>query len=78
MTGTHELGPRIRAARIAAGLTQEQLAERAGITDRTVRAIEAGTTTPQRRIREGLAQVLGDVSDLHESEPATAGTAQTS
>lgn len=75
MNGTREYGQRIRAARRAAGLTQEQLATRAGITDRTVRSVEAGVTSPQRRIREGLASVLGDVAhSIHAPEADTAST----
>lgn len=37
-----ELGHRIRARRIAAGLTQSQLAKQAGVARRTVTRMEAG------------------------------------
>jgi transcriptional regulator with XRE-family HTH domain len=60
---TTDLGQQIRAARIAAGLTQEQLAERAGVTDRTVRSVEKGATRPQRRVWEGLCAVLGEIAE---------------
>ena len=38
----HELGRRLRRARIAAGLSQGELASQAGVSERTVRALEAG------------------------------------
>jgi transcriptional regulator with XRE-family HTH domain len=56
-----DFGRSVRRARLAAGLTQSQLANRAGITERTVRSVEHGTTTPQRRVRDALSAVLADV-----------------
>ena len=43
MTTPAEIGRAIRAARRAHGLTQEQLAELAGASTRTVREIEKGS-----------------------------------
>jgi y4mF family transcriptional regulator len=43
MTTPVEIGRAIRAARRAHGLTQEQLAELAGASTRTVREIERGS-----------------------------------
>jgi transcriptional regulator with XRE-family HTH domain len=39
-------GERIQAARIAAGLTQQQLAERAGMSIKTVQAYEQANRDP--------------------------------
>jgi len=41
----HEM---LRNCRLAVGLTQEALAERAGISTRNIRALEAGANKPQR------------------------------
>ena len=38
-------GTRVRATRLATGLTQEQLAVAAGLTSRTVKRVEAGEET---------------------------------
>lgn len=47
-----QIGISIRRARKQAGLTQQQLGELAGLSDRTVREIELGSGTP------GLGSVL--------------------
>jgi predicted ATPase/transcriptional regulator with XRE-family HTH domain len=52
----HEM---LRDCRLAAGLTQEALAERAGISARNIRALEAGTSKPQRETAQRLATALG-------------------
>ena len=46
---------RIRAARQALGLTQNELAERAGISARTIHAVEKGRTCRQATKRRVLA-----------------------
>ncbi|GGM01266.1 helix-turn-helix domain-containing protein [Micromonospora yangpuensis] len=54
------LGVLLRRHRTVAGLTQEELAERAGLAVRTVRNLELGwVTRPQRRTVEELADRLG-------------------
>ena len=56
------------AARRKAGLTQEQLAVRAGITSKTVRAIERREWAPQESTRRALAVELGlDPEELLEA-----------
>jgi transcriptional regulator with XRE-family HTH domain len=50
------------AARKAAGLSQERLAERMGVDRSTVQRWEAGQSTPQPSLRPKLARVLG-ISD---------------
>lgn len=49
----------IRRARKDAGLTQEQLAQLAGTSERTVRAIETGTGNPSLQSVVAVASVLG-------------------
>lgn len=75
-----ELARNVRTARTNAGLTQEQLAVRSGITARTIVAIEAGhRTRVQQRVLDGLAAGLGVNVDVlthgtDRATPATAGT----
>jgi tetratricopeptide (TPR) repeat protein/transcriptional regulator with XRE-family HTH domain len=52
-------GGRLRWLRAAAGLTQEELAHRSGLSERTIRSLECGTAQPQRRSVNMLAQALG-------------------
>jgi len=49
----------IRAARKDAGLTQEDLANLAETSERTIRAIETGTGNPSLRAVAAAANVLG-------------------
>ncbi|GAB3503066.1 ATP-binding protein [Phytohabitans suffuscus] len=49
----------LRAKRLAAGLTQAELAGRAGVGIRTVRDLERGRSRPQRTTMELLAKALG-------------------
>ncbi|GAA2120093.1 helix-turn-helix transcriptional regulator [Kocuria atrinae] len=53
------VGRAIRAARKEAGLTQRDLADLAGISERTVRAIETGTGNPALAAVAAAANVLG-------------------
>lgn len=53
-------GPEVRRHRLAAGLTQDQLAAQLGITRAAVSQIELGTTArPSDAILSGLEQHLG-------------------
>jgi len=53
-------GARLRRARLAAGLTQEELAERAGLSARGIQDLERGLrATPQRETVRRLAGALG-------------------
>lgn len=49
----------IRSARKAAGITQEDLANLAETSERTIRAIESGTGNPSLRAVAAAANVLG-------------------
>ena len=65
--GTTEIttADKIKAARLNAGLTQERLAELAGVCVRTVHNNETGFRHPTRATLRVLAEALGvDVSDL--------------
>jgi len=70
----HEgFGELVRSQRVAAGLTQEELAERSGLSVRTIRDIErARTARPYRRSMDLLAGVL-DLAAPGAGEPAGAG-----
>jgi transcriptional regulator with XRE-family HTH domain len=52
------LGDRIRAAREAAGLSQEELAQRTGVSQRTLGNWERGVSSPRSRLGS-LERVLG-------------------
>lgn len=58
--GGASFGARLRRARLAAGLTQEELAERAGLSARGIQDLERGLrATPQRETVRRLAAALG-------------------
>ena len=59
-------GVRLRSLRLAAGLSQQELAQRAGLTVNTVRVHEAGMGALRAATVERLVQVLGQ--GLLESE----------
>ncbi|MDR4534996.1 helix-turn-helix domain-containing protein [Glutamicibacter sp. PS] len=59
MSALEEIGLRIQQARKDNSLTQEQLAELAGISERTVRAIETATGNPSVNGLLAAASVLG-------------------
>lgn len=54
---------RLRAARLGLGLTQEELATRAGLHARTIRNAEQGRFRPDRRTSARLASVFGQALD---------------
>jgi predicted ATPase/class 3 adenylate cyclase len=58
-TATEPFGTLLRAARLAAGWTQEALAERAGVSVRNIQSLEAGLNRPQRDTAQRLATALG-------------------
>jgi transcriptional regulator with XRE-family HTH domain len=54
-----EVGCRIRARRLALNRTQQQLAERAGLTQNAIFRLEAGDTNPQISTLRAVAKALG-------------------
>lgn len=51
--------PKLREARIAAKLTQDELAEKSGVTRRTISNLETGKTLPNIGLLFVLAAILG-------------------
>ncbi len=59
------LGSNLKAIRTAAGLTQAELAERAGVSRKTINTVENGVFTPSTLLALQLARSLGTtVEDL--------------
>jgi len=56
-------GTTLRRLRLAAGLTQEALAERAGMSQRGIQSLEAGVRRPYPDTLERLSQALGLAGD---------------
>ncbi|MFE9103510.1 helix-turn-helix domain-containing protein [Actinomadura geliboluensis] len=54
-----ELGNAVRQRRLALGLTQTQLAERAGLTQPALSRLESGGPTPTIGVLDRLAHALG-------------------
>lgn len=54
-----ELGARLEGARLAANLTQAQLASQAGVSKRTVERLEAGVVAAQLSVLLRVCRVLG-------------------
>ena len=72
------IGPTIKAARQALGLTLAELGNALGVTRQYVQAWEAGRRNPSRKYLRALAEVLGlQVTDLlpqpNHNRPASAG-----
>src|SRR3954447_5689888 len=53
------LGALLREHRLAAGLTQEALSERSGVSPRTIQEVEAGDVCPRRATALSLVDALG-------------------
>jgi predicted ATPase/transcriptional regulator with XRE-family HTH domain len=66
-----EFGELLRQHRLAAGLTQESLAEQAGLSVHGIQKLEGGTTHPYRDTAERLIQAL-QLSDQDETRFRTA------
>ncbi|MDB5094144.1 MAG: Helix-turn-helix domain [Candidatus Eremiobacteraeota bacterium] len=54
---------RLRAVRESAGLSQDEMARRIGISDSLLRQLETGRTTPTPRVAQILKQTLGESAD---------------
>ncbi|MFJ9953484.1 helix-turn-helix domain-containing protein [Kitasatospora sp. NPDC091207] len=62
---TDQLGTLLRRLRRQAGLTQEQVAERSGVSVRTIRRLESGRSTDHRL---GTVNLLADALDLGQED----------
>ena len=51
--------PKVRQLRVAAGLTQQQLAERVHVSARTIISIEKGQYSPSLMLAYRMARVFG-------------------
>lgn len=56
--GDPRLGSHLKEARAAAGLTQQQLADLAGVSRKTVNTVENGVFTPSTLLALELARAL--------------------
>jgi len=66
------LGRRLRLARLRRNLSQEDMAERAGVTRKTYQALEAGKSTSSLTLLTRTLLILGyldRLSDLLASDP---------
>lgn len=59
MKPTHEIQNQVRQQRVLAGMTQQELADRIGVTRQTVLSIEKGNYTPSVALALRLAEVFG-------------------
>ena len=60
----------MKEARLRAGLSQQELAERVGVSRQTVNAIEKGDYNPTIRLCVGICRALGlTLNDLFWEEP---------
>lgn len=63
--GDGRLASRLKEVRTAAGLTQAELAERAGVSRKTINTVENGVFVPSTTLALELARTLGvRVEDL--------------
>ncbi|WP_066798851.1 helix-turn-helix transcriptional regulator [Sphingomonas soli] len=53
------LGNHLKSMRVQAGLTQAELAERVGVSRKTVNTVENGVFTPSATLALQLARALG-------------------
>jgi non-specific serine/threonine protein kinase len=58
IAATESFGSVLREVRLAAGLTQEALAERSGVSSRSIQALERGENRPQQETARRLAEAL--------------------
>ena len=60
ITDRQSVSPTLQAIRARLDLTQEQLAERLGVSFATVNRWEGGVTTPQRAARTAIAALAAE------------------
>lgn len=76
-TPTAPVGAALREARIAAGLTTDELAVTAGVGSATVERIECGRVTPRRATLIALALALGEGPVTQRTQGADPGLSKT-
>lgn len=73
---TRALNNRLKPLRLAAGLTQAELADRIGVSRKTINTIENGVFVPSTVLALRIAKVLGcrveDIFSLPPDDPARA------
>ena len=74
-TGARRLGRGVRAARLRAGLTQEELARRAGTSQEALSLLERGGGNPTMKTLERIARALDCSLEITFGEPSAAGVA---
>lgn len=62
--------PGLRAARVAAGLTQEEVAEKVGVSGQSIYYYESGRGDPSTKVLRLIASTLNVSSDSLLDEPA--------
>lgn len=62
------ISARILELRKQKGFTQRELAERCGVSRRTIQAIEAGKINPRIDILNAIAEALGQSIDIREKD----------
>lgn len=71
---TFDVGARLREVRRRAGLTQRQLAERAGVTHGLISMLESNKSSPSvaslRKILGGIPMTMGDFFEPERQEPS--------
>lgn len=66
-----DLGPRLREARIRAGLTQQDLATRLRVSYASIRKWERGEKSPTGLYRQAVVEWLAEAEGKGEPEPTT-------
>ena len=70
MKPRHDVHNEVRQHRVVGGLTQQELADRVGVTRQTVVSIEKGKYTPSVALALRLARVFGvSVETLFQLDP---------
>ena len=69
ITNERSISPTLQAIRASLDLTQEQLAERLGVSFATVNRWEGGVTMPQKAARTAIAALAAE-ADIDAAEPA--------
>ena len=59
MKPRHDIRNLVRRHRLMAGMTQQELADRVGVTRQTILSIEKGKYTPSVALALGVAEVFG-------------------